>query len=489
MRCPNIEELIEFARQQSSERDAAIVDHIAVCEKCRHELRIINETLAAEDWSLPEGSDDVGSVIHQCHDDVKCHIKTATAVTTDRWGRMSIAPGERMIVDPVTKECVLATKDNIDLFKRNGMSLYINPNKEMQSKLDIMQNRKREFGTALGMNMEALEGTAVLDYNLPWWVKLVPSPFTVNFRTCREIKVRQSDFIKHLERHGVIPSSSEVRKDVWSDIENANLFRVYELRGWGVTFHVYSIFVTHIAVEKQCGVTKLSIKPAGGKIYEAVMEFVKEWKGRLKTPNCKCFSIGSFGGWDRNLNVVELPDSIQVLSSPHGDDSATWLVKHNSLEHMRPIYRTLVYRLYPESWATWHDRICEVLKSESFECSMTVSRMAEISHIPPDCVAEVFEYLRTKDKRWRSVKNKATGELALMPSNGGSDAGAFVPLHSKWPWIVALFTVGAMLIQMLIVRYINDGMNRKDVLCMGLGILGLLVFLVLKNNLQRKIKD
>ena len=120
---------------------------------------------------------------------------------------------------------------------------------------------------------------------------------------------------------------------------------------------------------------------------------------------------------------------------------------------------------------------------------MTVSRMAEISHIPPDCVAEVFEYLRTKDKRWRSVKNKATGELALMPSNGGSDAGAFVPLHSKWPWIVALFTVGAMLIQMLIVRYINDGMNRKDVLCMGLGILGLLVFLVLKNNLQRKIKD
>lgn len=113
MRCPDIEELIEFARQQSSERDAAIVDHIAVCEKCRHELRIINETLAAEDWSLPEGSDDVGSVIHQCHDDVECYIKTATAVTTDRWGRMSIAPGERMIVDPVTGECVLATKDKL----------------------------------------------------------------------------------------------------------------------------------------------------------------------------------------------------------------------------------------------------------------------------------------------------------------------------------------------------------------------------------------
>ena len=476
MRCPDIEELIEFARQQSSERDAAIVDHIAVCEKCRHELRIINETLAAEDWSLPEGSDDVGSVIHQCHDDVECYIKTATAVTTDRWGRMSIAPGERMIVDPVTGECVMATKDNVDLFKRNGMSLYINPNKEMHSKLD-----------ALGMNMEALKGTAIPGYNLPWWVKLVPSPFTVNFRTCREIKVRQSDFIKHLERHGVIPSSSEVRKDVWSDIENANLFRVYELRGWGVTFHVYSIFVTHIAVEKQCGVTKLSIKPAGGKIYEAVMEFVKEWKGRLKTPNCRCFSIGSFGGWDRNLNVVELPDSIQVLSSPHGDDSATWLVKHNSLEHMRPIYRTLVYRLYPESWATWHDRICEVLKSESFECSMTVSRMAEISHIPPDCVAEVFEYLRTKDKRWQSTRNKTTGELALVESNGRTDAGAFVPLQHRWLWCVAFAVMSALVSIMF--QCISSGIKHGDLVSAFVGFVFYLVLSMVKNNLERKTKE
>lgn len=488
MRCPDIEELIEFARQQSSERDAAIVDHIALCEKCRHKLRIINETLAAEDWSLPDDSDDVGSVIHNAmRGDVRKHIKTASEVTADRWGKMTIAPGDHMIVDPVTGECVLAITDNVDLFKRNGMSLYINPNKEMQSKLDVMQNRKREFGTALGMNMEALKGTAIPGYNLPWWVKLVPSPFTVNFRTCREIKVRQSDFIRHLERHGVIPSSSEVRKDVWSDIENANLFRVYELRGWGVVFHVYSIFVTHIAVEKQCGVTKLSIKPAGGKIYEAVMEFVKEWKDRLKTPNCKCFSIGSFGGWDRNLNVIELPDSIQVLSSPHGDDSATWLVKHNSLEHMRPIYRTLVYRLYPESWATWHDRICEVLKHDSFECSMTVARMADISKVPQDCVAEIFEDLRKSDKRWRSVKNKVTGELALAPANGSSDAGAFVSLQSKWPWL--MLDGSLLVLQMLLIQSICREIKLWNVLGASTVFLVLIVFLVLKNNLQRKIKE
>ena len=489
MRCPDIEELIEFARQQASERDAAIIDHIAVCEKCRHELRIINETLAADDWMMPDDSDDVGSIIHNVmRGDVREHIKTASEVTADRWGKMTIAPGDHMIVDPMTKECVLATKENVELFKCNGMSLYINPDTDMQSNLNVMRNCTRGFGTALGMNMEALKGAAIPDYNLPWWVKLVPSPLQVNFRSCREIPVRQGDFIEHLGRRGVIPSSDDIRHDVWEDIKNSNLFRVYELRGWGVVFHVYSIFVTHIAVEKHCGITKLFIKPAGEKVYKAVADFVKAWKGHLEKPNCKCLSIGAFGGWDK-MNVVELPDSIQVLSSPNNDGSETWTVRHNSLEHMRPIYRTLVYRLYPESWATWHDRICEVLKHDSFECSMTVARMADISKVPQDCVAEIFEDLRKSDKRWRSVKNKVTGELALAPANGGADAGAFVSLQSKWPWVVWIFTVIAMLTQMVIVRYISEGMNKKDILCISLGTFVLLVFLVLKNNLQRKIKE
>ena len=376
MRCPDIEELIEFARQQSSRQDCAIVDHIAVCEKCRHELRIINETLAADDWMMPEDSDNVGRVVGKCQGDVQSYIRIARKVTVDRWGRKTIAPGARMIVDPATNECELATVENIERFKRNGMSLYVNPDEEMQSKSDEMQNCKREFGVALGMNVDSLKGTAIPGFNLPWWVKLVPSPLQVNFRRCREIKVRQTEFIEYLEKRGVIPSPQDVRKEVWDGIENANLFRVYELRGWGVVFHVYSIFVTRIVAEKQSGVMKLSIKSADRKIYDAVMDFVRVWKGRLETPNCRCFSIGSFGGWDETLNAVELPDSIQVLPSPNSDGAGTWSVRHNSLEHMRPIYRTIVYRLYPESWATWHDRICDILKHESFECSMTVSRMA-----------------------------------------------------------------------------------------------------------------
>ncbi|MBQ8124489.1 MAG: hypothetical protein IJ173_12940 [Kiritimatiellae bacterium] len=486
MRCPDIEELIQFARQQASERDAAIVDHIAVCEKCRHELRIINETLAADDWMMPDGYDDVGSVIPKCRDDVRRYIKIASKVTADRWGKMTIAPGDRMIVDPVTKECVPATKENVELFKCNGMSLYINPDTDMQSNLNVMRNCTRGFGTALGMNMEALKGAAIPDYNLPWWVKLVPSPLQVSFRNCREIPVRQSDFIEHLGRRGVIPSSDDIRHDVWEDIKNSNLFRVYELRGWGVVFHVYSIFVTHIAVEKHCGITKLLIKPAGDKVYKAVADFVKAWKGHLEKPNCKCLSIGAFGGWDK-MNVVELPDSVQVLSSPNNDGSGTWTVRHNSLEHMRPIYRTLVYRLYPESWATWHDRICEVLKHDSFECSMTVARMADISKVPQYCVAEIFEDLRKSDKRWRSVKNKVTGELALAPANGSSDAGSFVSLQSKWPWL--MLDGSLLVLQTLLIQSICREIKLWNVLGASTVFFVLIVFLVLKNNMQRKIKE
>lgn len=501
MHCPDIEELIQFARQQVSERDDAVIDHIAVCERCRYELRIINETLAADDWMMPEGSDDVGRMLREYHGDVERYIKTASKVTEDRWGRLTIAPGDRMIVDPETKECVLATHENVECFKHNGMSLYINPDSNLQSNLGAMQNRKREFGTALGTNMEALKGCIIPDYKLPWWVKLVPYPMLGDFRNCHEIKVddnHRNKFIKHLVEHEVIPSSREVRAEVWRAIEASILFRVYELRGWGAVFHFYSIFITHIVVEEQKGIRKLSIKSSDGKIYDAVMAFVKDWKGYLKTPNCRCISIGSFGGWDDSLEVAEFPDSIHVLSSPGDKRTASWRTRHHSLEHMRPVYRTLVYRLYPETWATWYKRICDILEHEPTQNSMTVSRMAELSNVPSDCVAEVFDSLRTNDKNWKSVKKRTTGELALVRSNGygSSDAGAFVLSHNKWLWpallavnfLIIVFGVGAY----FLLNCIFNGIKSKDVTKIVLGVLGLLVFIafsVLKNKVRRKIKE
>lgn len=426
--------------------------------------------------------------------DVGRYIKTASTDTKDRWGQITIAAGDTMIVDPDTGECVQATPENIAEFKSNGMSFYIKPNEDMSSRLGAMQRCKTKFDAAIETNVEALKGVAIPGYNLPWWVKLVPAPFTVRFRNWSDKTTRQSqsNFIKYLEERKVIPPSSQIRKDVWREIENSNLFRVYELRGWGVVFHVYALFVTHIAIEEESGIRRLAIKPVDPSVYESVMNFVEGYENHLEEPSCRCFSIGSFGGWDKNQNAVDVPGSIQVLSSPNDDESTTWSVKHNSLEHMQPVYRTLVYRLYPETWKDWYARICSVLKNEllknrPFDRSMTVSRMAQEAHVPPDCVAEVFEDLRTNDKKWMSSKNKTTGEMALKPSDDKPDAGSFVPLHRKWLWVS--FSVSLMLVQILIIRYINRGMDKKDILCISLGVLVLLLFLIFKNNLQRKIVD
>ena len=118
---------------------------------------------------------------------------------------------------------------------------------------------------------------------------------------------------------------------------------------------------------------------------------------------------------------------------------------------------------------------------------MTVARMAAISHVPQDCVAEVFEDLRTKDKRWRSARNKVTGELALIPNNGGADAGSFLSSRSNWPWLVLEGTL--LVLQALLVQSICKEIKLWNVLGASAVFVTLLVFLVLRNNLQRKTKE
>ncbi len=368
---------------------------------------------------------------------VEAHVRIASRVTADRFGQKTIAPGDRMLVDPATGECMPATDANVEAFVRSGMSFYLNPDEEMRASLSAMCGRMLDFGTALGTNVADLKGKAIPGFNLPWWVALWP--FSLEFRKVREIKVRESEFIAYLEKKGVIPPSGDVRGDVRQSICDANLFRVYELRGrFGITFHVYTIFVTRVGVEERDGVRRLAVKPSDAGTYNAVMDFVKDRKRRFRRANCRCVSIGSFGGWDGSLNVVELPDSIQLLSSPNHGGSRPWNVRLPNLTHMRPIYRMLVYRLWPELWTDWHKEICRALENDSVDGSMTVSRMSDNTGIPKDCVAEVFERLRTdKSRKWRS-RRTAKGKLAIESRAPGiaANAGAFVPSARKWPFVL-----------------------------------------------------
>lgn len=425
-------------------------------------------------------------------DGVEAHIRVASREMTDRYGQKTIAPGARMLVDPATGERMPAREKEIEAFVRNGMSFYLNPDGEMQSKMSAMGGRMRDFGAALGTNVADLKGKAIPGCNLPWWVALCP--LTLRFRKVREIKARESEFIAHLEKKGVIPHSGEVRSDVWQSICEANLFRVYELRGlFGITFHVYTVFVTRVGVEERNGVRRLAVMPSDVGTYNAVMDFVKDRKRRLGRTNCRCVSIGSFGGWDDGLNVVELPDSIQVLSSPRDDDLRPWDVRLPNLEHMRPIYRMLVYRLSPESWKAWHERICGILENDCSDCSMTVAKMSDETGIPADCVAEVFERLRTdKSGKWRS-RRTAKGELAIEHRVPGAaaGAGAFVPSARNWPcWLLlALVSVAMLCVGGFIVKQFGKGWRLASI-ATGLGLMPVyMVFLCIRNYLNRKIAE
>lgn len=424
---------------------------------------------------------------------IDAYVQVATKVTSDRYGQKTIAPGARMIVDPVTHECMSATPANEEAFKRNGMSFYLKPDADMQSKLDDMGNRSQSFGTALGMNVKSLDGAAIPNCNLPWWVDFVPF-FTFRFGRCREIKVRQTEFIEHLEKHGVIPSSRDVRLEVWDAICNANFFRVYELRKCGIVFHVYAIFITHVAVDEREGVRRLIVRRANGAVYNEVVKFVKTWKRYQARANCRCLSIGSYGGWDENLGVVELPDSIQALSSPDPSDPEAWKVKLPNLEYMRPIYKKLVYRLWPVSWTDWGAKICGILENGSSKCSMTVKHMAKEAKIPEYCVAEVFDYLRNRDSRWVSTRT-SKGELALVEANGmKSDVGAFMPSAQKWPWFLSLLVVNAATMGSAFwVALQLTAMKERP--CLGTIVFVLMLVVAnsvlgcIKNNVGRRIEE
>ena len=362
----------------------------------------------------------------------------------------------------------------------------------MLDNLKAMWDKAHVFDSEIAKNMESLKGAAIPGFNLPWWVKLVPSPFRVNFRKCVEIKVQNEDFLRCLEEGNVIPPQRLVAPEIWHDIEKANFCRVYELGGWGCVFHVYSFFVSHVAVEEKDGAKRLVAKPADVRVYDTLTDFIKWWKRHLEKPNCTCLSICSFGGWDEEMEPVELPDSIQVLSSPR--DNGTWDIRHNSLEHMRPIYRTLVYRLYPESWVTWHGRICEILKEEFTNnpsaATMTPSRMKDRAHIPLDCIKEIFEDLRRNHSdEWRSARHSGTDELGLLPANGNRGDGSFVRGNVKFQWIADGIGVAVNCVWFLISRHVLSNQHHWQILWVITGLLAFYLFKVMAGNLERRIKQ
>ena len=118
------------------------------------------------------------------------------------------------------------------------------------------------------------------------------------------------------------------------------------------------------------------------------------------------------------------------------------------MNHMRPIYKRLIYRLYPESIATWRDRVVKILK-EPHTGTMTVNKVSKLSVVPDCAVADIFDELR-RTKKWKSVKS-GIGEMGIAQrlDHDNKDAGPFIRKNKLiiaiscfvgFAWLV-LFTV------------------------------------------------
>lgn len=432
MKCPEVESLISYALSPEGCDD--IENHILECAECRNKLEIIHETILADSWTNPsktyksdkktESIDDKVNV--NAHENtINKFLHTATRDMRDRFGVISIPAGGEYLQDPVTRECELATENTKAKFIRRGLSLYINP--EINSTLlSRMCSGANSFGVAQDGNIKDMKGLPIPGINIPWKIRIKPWPIELKFREYTELNYSNA-FVKYLIKKGLLPLENDVNPTIWQSIKQLNFLKIYDLSGDGIIFRIYSIFVTPFKVGTVNGVDKLIAQPVDVKVRTVINKLIDVCESEFVRPNCLLLSMGAF---DCNFCGGQLQQSnnrVEVFSSGSVDTkgNVSWRVCHHSLDHMRPIYKRLIYRLYPESMATWRDRVVTVL-NEPYPGTMTVNNVSKFSHVPDCAVADIFDELR-RTKKWKSVKS-GIGEMGIAPRQtyDKDDAGPFI---------------------------------------------------------------
>jgi hypothetical protein len=343
----------------------------------------------------------------------------------DRFGVISIPSGGEYIQDPVTRECELATENTKAEFIRRGLSLYINP--EINSTLlSQMCSGANSFAVAQDGNIKDMKGLPIPGINIPWKIRIKPWPIELKFREYTELNY-SSAFVKYLIKEELLPSEKHVNPTIWQSIKQLNFLKIYDLSGDGIIFRIYSIFVTPFKVGTVNGVDKLIAQPVDDNVRTVINKLIDVCESEFVRPNCQLLSIGAF---DDNFSGDQLQQSnkrVEVFSSGSVDakGNVSWSVCHHSLNHMRPIYKRLIYRLYPESMATWRDRVVTVL-NEPHAGTMTVNKVSKLSDVPDCAVADIFDELR-RTKKWKSVKS-GIGEMGIAPRQtyDKKDSGPFI---------------------------------------------------------------
>lgn len=432
MNCPDSESLIAFAMNPLATENDEIAEHIHGCPECRMNLRLVNESLLADEWCSK--ADVSGESVQR--QGVQKYIHVLDRDLKDRNGRW-LHKGDEVLVDPEDPTCIVrATEEAKKIFEANGYGFWRNLPAQTANRIKAVGSEINRFGSAIAENMRHMIGRTIPAKNLPWWVNFVPYPLTVVFRKQREItgSANRNDLSVWMSEHGFIPKLETLSVLARKSLEEANFFRVWELTCGSICFRVFGVYVTPIAI------SDLTCRKGDISLYNGIKQFIHEWEERnCPKANCKCYILGSSCGWE-SFSTVDLPDAVEIMCSP-SESGESWIVDHRDLSSYRRVFRTFVYALYPETVEQRRSRVVKTLSSKVVPGSQTSEKLSNVCGIPEELVEEVFDDLqRDPQSGWANYITEEGKKATRIKNSGGK--GSLVFHKRRLPVIqISLFLV------------------------------------------------
>lgn len=411
MNCLDSESLIAFAMNPLASENDEIAEHIHGCPDCRMNLRLVNESLLADEW-CPMPNVSGGATRDQ---DIWKYIQVLDRDLKDRNGRW-LHKGDEVLVDPEDPTCIVkATEEAKRIFVANGYGLWRNLPAQTDTRLKIIGSEINRFGSAIAENMRLMIGRTIPAKNLPWWVNFVPYPLAVVFRKQREITccANRNDLSIWMSEHGWIPKLETLSVRACKSLEESNFFRVWELSSGTICFRVFAVYVTPISIGD------LVCKRGDISLYNGIKQFIHEWEAQnCPKANCKCYVLGSSCGWE-SFSTVDLPDAVEIMCSP-SENGESWIVGHRDLSSYRKVFRTFVYALYPETVEQRRARVVKMLASKVVPGSQTSEKLSKTCGIPVELIEEVFDDLqRDHQSGWSNYITEEGKRATRMKNSVG----------------------------------------------------------------------
>lgn len=470
MNCPDNETLIAFAMNPLAAECDELALHVHACADCRMNLRLVNESLLAEDWCSDPGKNAAAE------EKLKNHLRVLDRDVKDRHGKW-LRKGEEVLFDPEDPLCFeKATPAAKSVFIANGFGFLRNLSPETAGHLKKTGSEINRFGSAIAENMKRMVGRAIPGKNLPFWVNLIPCPLCVAFSRQHEITshVNRADLSHWMAEHGFLPPFETLSVAARKALEASQFFRVWELTWGPVCFRVFAVYAVPL------GVSDLRPRRADISFYNGLKQFIHEWEATHARPaNCKCYVLGASSGWD-DFSTIDLPDAVEILCSPNAEDES-WHLRHRDLSSYRRLFRTFVYSLYPETVEQRRARVMNVLESRVVPGSQTVEKVAKACEMPEELVEDVFDDLQIDPHGgWMNFITE-NGKKATRPrTDGSSSVGVFrkrrlpmvqivgfsVLLVTTWVSIMvkqlaAEIGIGVVMAVLVVTACINGYVERK----------------------------